>query len=28
MEVFILPPIFWRQQIGWSYCADSLMQFP
>jgi len=27
MEVSILPPIFWRQQIGWSYCAASLTQF-
>ena len=25
--VSILPPIFWRQQIGWSYYAASLMQF-
>jgi len=26
-EVFILPSIFWRQQISWSYCATSLTQF-
>ena len=25
--VSILSPIFWRQQIGWSYCTASLMQF-
>ena len=23
----ILPPIFWRQQISWSYCAPSLRKF-
>jgi len=25
--VSILPPIFWQQQIGWSYCAASPTQF-